>query len=104
MWLWIMEAPASRHASASAAISDGSMGTEGLVAFEVVPFMAHSMMTGWSCSAGSCGVTQLHDIRERPRCTGPGLEFRSPECDHGSDVCRIGHQRPFGGVRAGCAP
>ena len=60
-----MEAPASRQARASAAISEGSTGTWGFVAFEVTPFMAHSMTTGRPCSVGPFGVTPLQDIRER---------------------------------------
>jgi hypothetical protein len=34
------------QARASAVISGGSTGTWGLVAFDVTPLMAHSMMTG----------------------------------------------------------
>ena len=46
MWLWTIAAPASMHARASAAISSGSTGTCGLRAFEVMPLIAASMMTG----------------------------------------------------------
>src|SRR6478752_10494925 len=46
MWLWMIAAPASMQASASAAISGGSTGTWGFVTFDVTPLIAHSMMTG----------------------------------------------------------
>ena len=42
----MMAAPASRHASASAAISSALIGTLGLRSFGVAPLMAASMMTG----------------------------------------------------------
>src|SRR5579864_1300644 len=46
MWLWMIAAPASMHASASAAISSGVIGTLGLRALVVTPLMAASMITG----------------------------------------------------------
>src|SRR3954462_14399242 len=42
----MIEAPASMHASASAAISSGVIGTFGFLSFFVAPLMAASTMTG----------------------------------------------------------
>ena len=46
MWLWMMAAPASRQASASAAISSGVRGTFGFRSLVVAPLIAASMITG----------------------------------------------------------
>src|ERR1041385_5878042 len=42
----MIAAPAAMHASASAAISAGWIGTFGFLVFGVTPLIAHSMMTG----------------------------------------------------------
>src|SRR5690606_17964147 len=46
LWACTIDAPASNAASASAAISAGSMGTCGLTSLVVAPLMAASMITG----------------------------------------------------------
>ena len=46
MWLWMMAAPCSMQAKASAAISSGVRGTWGLRSLLVTPLIAASMITG----------------------------------------------------------
>ena len=46
MCVWMMAAPAAMHASASAAISSGVVGTRGLRDFGVAPLSAASITTG----------------------------------------------------------
>src|SRR6476469_5381688 len=82
MWLWIIAAPASIQARASAVISDGSTGTWGLVAFDVTPLMAHSMMTGLmqQSSTRERGGESEPAGRQRARCArwngGPDRSHR----------------------------
>src|SRR5512139_4129646 len=45
LWLWITDAPASRHAIASSTISSTLHGTRGLCRLVVAPFSAASTMT-----------------------------------------------------------
>src|SRR5262245_18044835 len=52
MWLWTTAAAASRHASASAAISSGETGMWGFRRLSVTPLIAASMTTGISCIDG----------------------------------------------------
>ena len=66
MWLWMIAAPASMQASASAAISAGSIGTCGFVAFDVAPLIAHSMMTGASMRAEDV-TRDRHPLPSRAR-------------------------------------
>src|SRR5438552_906312 len=59
MWLCTTDAPAARHAIASAAISSGERGALGLRSFVVAPLMAASMITSSAipllcCDAGTC--------------------------------------------------
>src|SRR5690349_8461248 len=83
MWLWMIAAPASMQARASAAISEGSTGTCGLVAFDVTPLTAHSMMTG---SIGNPFVT--HDRRTSRR-----VLWLVCSCDESSSVRRLPFRR-----------
>src|SRR5205807_2771634 len=60
--------PASRHASASAAISSGVIGTLGLASFLVAPLMAASMITGVTIARPYDGSLRSEERRVGKEC------------------------------------